>query len=244
MKIVTSQGMLGRALAAACAGLSFAAACGAAAPAARSEPQREDAAPVPIGVHQEKAEQEAKRGEIKPAPSSSADAGKAPPPRCPYGELTDPHRGFVRCLLPEERDARWLPPPSQAPEEKKPEEKKDDKKPEEKRPSGPPPAVEIAAVKFEGGGQVPKADKTLAGLAAEMGRCVADHGGLAGATGSLKVQLLVRARGKAEGVEVTAPKNVSSEAATCVQKLLKNKAMGAPTADPVGVVTTVTFKKP
>jgi hypothetical protein len=43
-------------------------------------------------------------------------------------------------------------------------------------------------------------------------------------------------------VEVLAAKGVSAEASTCVRHLLKNKAIGAPTADPVGVTVTITFK--
>ena len=46
-----------------------------------------------------------------PAEKAPADAGADAAPRCPYGSLEDPHRGFVRCLLPDERDAGWTPPP-------------------------------------------------------------------------------------------------------------------------------------
>jgi hypothetical protein len=54
----------------------------------------------------------------------------------------------------------------------------------------------------------------------------------------------VRARGRAEGVEVTGARGVSADASACVRVLLKNKAIGAPTADPVGVTVTVTLKAP
>ena len=65
-----------------------------------------------------------------------------------------------------------------------------------------------------------------------MARCVADHGGLAARRGQLKVQFLVRNRGRAEGVEVLAAKGVSAEASACVRRLLKNKAIGAPDRRP------------
>ena len=91
---------------------------------------------------------------------------------------------------------------------------------------------------------MPRADKALGKLAGDIAKCVGDHGGLSGDAGSLKVQFLVRARGRAEGVEVTGARGVSAEASACVRVLLKDKAIGAPTADPVGVTVTVTLKAP
>jgi len=41
---------------------------------------------------------------------------------------------------------------------------------------------------------------------------------------------------------VASAKGVGAEAASCVRKLLKNKAIGAPTADPVGVTVVISFK--
>ena len=58
----------------------------------------------------------------------------------------------------------------------------------------------------------------------------------------MKIQFLVQSRGRAEGVEVLAAKGVGAEAASCVRRLLKNKAIGAPSADPVGVTVVITFK--
>jgi hypothetical protein len=37
---------------------------------------------------------------------------------------------------------------------------------------------------------------------------------------------------------------VSSEAAACVRVLIKNKAIGAPSADPVGVTVVISLKPP
>jgi len=223
---------LGRLLAATTIGLGTVAACAGAAPAGGAE-----SAWTPDGD----ADPTAKRNDKPSEDAGPPDGG----PRCPYGELNDPHRGFVRCLLPDERDAGWLPPPSQGepqpPEPPKAEPPKVEP-PRETRPAVTP-LVEIGAPRFENG-QVTKVEKSLGKASAEIARCVADHGGLTGDAGSLKIQFLVRSRGRAEGVEVLAAKNVSSDAAACVRVLLKNKAIGAPSADPVGVTVTITLKPP
>jgi hypothetical protein len=73
---------------------------------------------------------------------------------------------------------------------------------------------------------------------------VAEHGGLTGATGTLKMQFLVRARGRAEGVEVMSAKGLTADAASCVRVLLKNKPIGPPRADPVGVTVTIALEPP
>jgi hypothetical protein len=101
--------------------------------------------------------------------------------------------------------------------------------------------VEIGAPKFESG-EVSRVERSLGKASADLARCVAEHGGLAGDSGTLKVQFLVRARGRAEGVEVLAAKGIGAEASGCVRQRLKNRAIGAPTADPVGVTVVITFK--
>jgi hypothetical protein len=209
-------------------GALFAAACAGSAPAASEAPSSSAAAGAWQG------------GKATGAPQGSALA-EGSQPKCPYGELTDPHRGFVRCLTPDERDAGWLPPTAQTPPA--PPAPTPSVEPDAGSPaaSGPPPAVEIGSPAFENG-QVPRTEKALAKLEGAIGKCVADHGGLSGATGSMKVAFLVRVRGRAEGVEVQSAKNVTAEAKDCVRVLLKNKAIGAPSADPVGVTVTLTFK--
>jgi pyruvate/2-oxoglutarate dehydrogenase complex dihydrolipoamide acyltransferase (E2) component len=192
---------------------------------------------------------------------------KAPnePTRCPHGALEDPHRGFVRCLRPEERDAGWLPPAPQPepeapdggadaapPPETKPEPKPEPPKPEppkaeapkpEPEKPGPPPLVTVAAPKFEGG-EVPRAEKFVNGLLEGIGKCIAENGGLKGSKGKLELSFLVRVRGRAEGVEIGNTKGIGDEAAACIQKLVKNKPVGAPTSDPVGVSVTFTLERP
>ena len=170
------------------------------------------------------------------------DNGGGKGPQCPYGELSDPHRGFIRCLTPDERDKGNLPPsPQEPPPAPAPPDTAKDATPPP--PPGPPPLVDVGTPKFENG-EVPKVEKSLSGLVNDIAKCVAEHGGLAGATGSLKVQFLVRARGRAEGVEVLSAKGVGAEAASCVRLLLKNRSVGAPSADPVGVTVTLTLKAP
>ncbi len=214
---------------AASAGLSFIAACAG-------------AAPVSAGGGAEAARAwtaEPNPDEIVPA-ATPPDAGADAAPRCPYGELSDPHRGFVRCLLPDERDAGWLPP-SPLPGDPAPAAPAPPPAAPPPPAAAPPPLVEIGAPKFENG-EVTKVEKSIGRASGDLARCVAENGGLAGDAGSVKIQFLVRSRGRAEGVEVLAAKGVGAEAASCVRRLLKNKAIGAPSADPVGVTVTITFR--
>jgi len=217
-----------RILFAASLGLVMVAACAGAAPAGSAAPGWSPERPP---------------GLAEGDPAAQHDRGDAPPtdagddgPHCPYGALEDAHHGFVRCLLPEERDAGWQPPPpgeapphAEAPRDASP------------AVAAPLPTVEIGAPKFENG-EVTKVEKSLGKAAGDLARCVADHGGLSAETGTVKVQFLVRVRGRAEGVEVLSAKGVSADASGCVRHLLKNKAIGAPTADPVGVTVIITFK--
>jgi hypothetical protein len=213
------------------AGLGFA----AVAACAGAPPQDVGRTPDDALAQQHDAEQAAKRasmGDAGPAGSNPTDAG----PGCPYGALEDPHRGFVRCLGASERDAGFQPMAPETPNAQ------DDAgvSPPSTSSSGPP-SVEVGAPKFESG-EVPKIEKILAKSANDVAACVADNGGLSGASGSMKVQFLVRPRGRAEGVEVKSGKGVSEAAMSCVRTLFKNKQVGAPTADPTGVTVTFTLK--
>jgi hypothetical protein len=237
-----------RAVSAALVGLISMGACGAALPEAGGE-----GAALPSGA--EEADPLAKKA------GAGAGASGDEAARCPHGALEDPHRGFVRCLQPSERDAGWLPPPPQA-EPQPPDagvEGPGDAGPpandagaapvvtapppkEEKPAPGPPPLVAFNAPKFEGG-EVPRAEKFLNGVLEGMGKCVADNGGLKGDKGKLEISFLVRARGRAEGVEIASAKGIGADAANCIRLLLKNRAVGAPSADPVGVTVTFTLEK-
>lgn len=164
---------------------------------------------------------------------TDADGGA---PRCPNGALVDPHYGFVRCLRADEVDAGAALDggaaggPTDAGSADGGE-----------ASAGPPPTVEVGPVVVEGG-EIKTLAKMLAKLDKPIGRCVADNGGLAGAAGSIKLTFLVRTSERAEGVEVGSRKGVGPEAAVCVRKLLKNKWVGTPTGDPVGVTVTFALK--
>ena len=237
------KGLVFSRIAAACAiGLSGVAACGAAL--------HEEVGPALAADPSEGAE-ELRRGHHprarKPdgAPDAAQDGSEADDggTRCPNGALEDPHRGFVRCLGPGEAAAGWLPPPPQPPpaDDAGADPGLADAAVDGAVPTGPPPLVEWTAPVYENG-EVPRLEKALKSAANDVGRCVADHGGLAGGAGTVKVQFLVRARGRAEGVEVVSAKGVGSEASSCIRRALKNKAIGSPTADPVGVTVSFTLK--
>ena len=99
------------------------------------------------------------------------------------------------------------------------------------------PAVQVRGPRLSGGqitGIRPRLEKVVDTVA----RCVVDHGGLGARRGRIDLQFLVRARGRAEAVEIVACRGVELEAARCVQQALKNRWLGAPTAEPVGVDLT------
>lgn len=205
--------------------------------------------------------------------SGAPGDGGAPDGGCPYGALSDPHRGFVRCLAQGERspvaggeadagadagpDAGDGASPdggsggdASAPDGGAAtadagagaDAAAPDAGPPAAKGPGPTPLVEIKSPKFENG-DVPNVEKNLSSkkVLDAVAKCVSDAGGLTAKTGSLKVEFLVRARGKAEGVEVK-PQGVPEEAAKCVRTFLKNRSVGTPTADPTGVTILFNLK--
>lgn len=207
-------------------GLAFLGACGAAlseghateppAPAALATPPAIDA-----GVDA------AADASVTPDGGAASDAG------CANGTVLDGHSGEARCRRDDEvtRDADDAGASSDAGPVADAAVASD--------AAATPPTVTVAPPVFEGG-EVPNLDKLLAKLANEVGRCVADAGGLGAKAGRLELTFLVRARGRAEGVEVKRVKGAPEAAGACVQKLLKNRRVGTPSEDPVGV--TVTFE--
>ncbi len=227
---MSTKRTLGRLLCAASVGFAPIAACAGAAPASVGAAQAwtpdPDADP-------------AARRDPEPAPPDAGDPADGGP-RCPYGSLEDPHRGFVRCLLPEERDAGWLPPPPQG----------DAPPPSPLAPSPPatpaPPRPRRRwwrlAPPSSTAARSPRWRNPSAGPPPISPAASPITAASAATRAPSKVQFLVRLRGRAEGVEVLGARGVSSEAAGCVRHLIKNKAIGAPTADPVGVTVVITFK--
>ena len=130
-------------------------------------------------------------------------------------------------------------PEEPKPEEPKPEEPSEKEPPEEAPPAeepkpAVPPTVTLSEPEFLNG-EVPAVTNILKKTLDDVAKCVVDHGGLETNEGGLKVQFLVRGRGKAEGVEVLKRHGVSKDAGRCVQALLKNKWVGMPSQDPTGV---------
>ena len=203
--------LVGRLLCACAVLVASVAACGAAAPPVSPEAR---AAWTPE-LSADAEARRAPRDDTRAPDGGADDSADLTPPKCPYGSIEDAHRGFVRCLAAEERDAGPPPPVAVAP-----------------TPEAPP-VVEVGTPTFENG-EVPRVEKVLNRAASDIATCIASHGGLTAETGNLKVQFLVRSRGRAEGVEIVSAKGVSTDARACVRKLLKNKAIGAPTAESRG----------
>jgi len=99
------------------------------------------------------------------------------------------------------------------------------------------PAVQLRGPKLSGG-RIPGIQPRLEKAVGTVARCVAEHGGLSARRGRIDLQFLVRARGRAEAVEIVGTRGVEAEAARCVQQALQNRWLGAPTAEPVGVDLT------
>ncbi len=106
-----------------------------------------------------------------------------------------------------------------------------------------PPTAKLDKWKLEGG-DAPKAQAAVEKKLAELGKCVGDAGGLSGRAGSVRVQLLLRGSGRAEGVEVDQLKNVPSGASACLRNVLKKTPLGTPTADLVAVSFVLELKAP
>jgi hypothetical protein len=203
--------------------IAFAASCAAAASGAPTVAASGPSEPPP-GV-----------APLEPASALAHDGGAAcgEPSCCPHGALVDPHRGFVRCLAAGEdagpgapRDAGDAGSGDAG----------------DAAPAGVPAVAEVKTIKLQGG-EIPKHEKTIGALMAGVAKCVSEHGGLTAKAGSLKLELLVRARGKAEGVEVRELKGAGAAAATCVRTHVRGRTIGTPTSDPVGVTVQIELKK-
>lgn len=160
---------------------------------------------------------------------------------CPHGALQDPHRGFVRCLAKDED-------PGPMPTERRPAASAAPSAAPSGAPSAVAPGAEPAAKldKTEAqNGTIPNLERSLEKLLPALSKCVGEAGGLAAGQrkGTLKLELLVRARGVAEGVEVTEAKNVAGSPQACVKQAVRGKRLGIPSADPVGVKVTVALER-
>jgi hypothetical protein len=100
----------------------------------------------------------------------------------------------------------------------------------------------IEGLSFEGG-EVPRAAAALERIKKDFARCTATEPGLLKNDAAIELRFLVRAPGKAEGVDVVQSRGMSADIARCVASSLAGRPVGAPTSDPVGASFTVHFKK-
>jgi hypothetical protein len=190
------------------------------------------------------------------APSRAAPPRKAAPrnPGCLYGQVIDGHSGQIRCLSPEE-----LTPPGPFDRPFEPVDAGADAADGARvgasgaqrdagrfEADGAIPlrsvSVAIEGLSFESG-EVPRAAAALERIKKDFARCIATEPGLLKNDAAIELRFLVRAPGKAEGVDVVQSRGMSADIARCVASSLAGRPVGAPTSDPVSASFTVHFKK-
>jgi hypothetical protein len=96
----------------------------------------------------------------------------------------------------------------------------------------------IENLTFENG-EVPHARVALERIKKDLARCAESASGAA--NGTVEFRFIVRAPGRAEGVDVTRIRGVSSNIVRCATSALMLRSVGSPSADPVGVIMIVRF---
>lgn len=105
-------------------------------------------------------------------------------------------------------------------------------------PKPRPTRVVVDSISFENG-EVPRAQVSLEKLAnQELAACASERGGVQG-EGTVELKFLVRARGRAEGVDVGKVRNVPAAVVHCLATTLARRPIGAPSDEPVGVTATL-----
>lgn len=98
--------------------------------------------------------------------------------------------------------------------------------------------VSVVSVSFQNS-EVPRAQASLERLASkELSACASENGGVEG-QGSVELKFLVRARGRAEGVDVGRARNVPPAVASCLASTLSRRPVGAPSEEPVFVTVAL-----
>jgi hypothetical protein len=110
-------------------------------------------------------------------------------------------------------------------------------------PAGRPVAVVLEGPVFDGG-DVPRAAAALERMKAAFSRCASVENAFTKSEASIDLRFLVRAPGRAEGVDVDKARGVSSDVVRCMTSVLARSYIGAPSDDPVGVAVTVRVKRP
>jgi len=108
--------------------------------------------------------------------------------------------------------------------------------------SGRPVAVSLEGPVFDGG-DVPRAAAALDRMKASFVRCASTEGALTKNDASIDLRFLVRAPGRAEGVDVDKTRGLSGDVVRCMTSVLARSYVGAPSDDPVGVAITVRVRK-
>ena len=108
--------------------------------------------------------------------------------------------------------------------------------------SGRPVVVSLEGPVFDGG-DVPRAAAALDRMKAAFVRCASTEGALTKSEASIDLRFLVRAPGRAEGVDVDKTRGLSGDVVRCVTSVLARSYVGAPSDDPVGVAITVRVRK-
>jgi hypothetical protein len=100
------------------------------------------------------------------------------------------------------------------------------------------PTASIERLTFENG-EVPHARAALERIKKDFAKCAASDSGPA--EGTVEFHFIVRAPGKAEGIDVARVRGVSANIVRCATSALTLRSVGAPSAEPVGVILTVRF---
>jgi hypothetical protein len=181
-------------------------------------------------------------------------------PGCIYGKVLDGHSGAVRCLSSEEISP---PGPHDIPRVR---DGGVDASGRSSADRGRPRdaggvdvavadvasalravAITVDSVNFENG-DVPRAQAALERFAKkEMPHCATDHDWRAGGRRSgedahLDLRFLVRAPGRAEGIDVSGARGLSTKLVQCITSALAGRPIGAPSADPVAVTVRFGFR--
>jgi hypothetical protein len=91
-------------------------------------------------------------------------------------------------------------------------------------------------------GEVPRARSALERIMKDFTKCAETEPGPA--EGTVELRFIVRAPGRAEGVDVTKVRGVSSNVVQCATSALSLRSVGAPSTEPVAVILSVRFGHP
>jgi hypothetical protein len=174
-------------------------------------------------------------------------------PGCLYGQVLDGHSGKIRCLSPEEvsppgpydtpvvdggADATGGTPADASQGARR------DAAVDAGSPAVPllPLAASIEGLTFEGG-DVPRAAAAIDRMKKDFLRCAANERSPLKGEATVELRFLVRAPGKAEGVDVGGVRGMSADMVRCVRSALAGRSVGAPSSDPVGVSFSLRLRK-